>query len=477
MPPVSMSDSDQILQRLQRLIRIRQALQQAEKQLLEALFQDSSLKPNITFGDNGEIFVQLTESRETLSLSEALQQLGMDNQLDGPQKATSKKPSAQEEREAQPGPQTPAAPTAGSAETPQEAGSGEPDQPTSEPHPEEKQQESLEGQQEGGEEELETAVAEGLELPSIEPESPAEEKSEPTAPSQAQSEEGKTGAAESQDSPAPTQPEGGEEEDMEELPGLPSLEEEEEKKDTDVQTPEDLGEARAETAPREEPPETEGVDEIMDNFPSVEEVELADEEADEVEEIEWEESPDPPADGEAPMQTTEELDSVEDVQEIEAEEDVPHTEQEEVPEEIQTAPDEVDLQELEERFQAPEAAEGAAAIKELTEKGSEKLRVPDGQKRENPFREHSEDPEVRARRHARTLASDILAYREDTDHRKALKEGPEELRSVFGDDLQQAHEEYVQQVDPEKVSNWEEIFVEAVNEIIGNGQPVLALEE
>lgn len=110
----------------------------------------------------------------------------------------------------------------------------------------------------------------------------------------------------------------------------------------------------------------------------------------------------------------------------------------------------------------------------LIKKGNASLRVSSvGTPRANPFRQKSLDPRQRAERLARTLVSDMIAYRRG-DYEAALGKGVEEIRRRFREDIEEARAEFYAQV-KEDLPDRDRIFAIAVNELLGNGQEVLEL--
>ena len=82
----------------------------------------------------------------------------------------------------------------------------------------------------------------------------------------------------------------------------------------------------------------------------------------------------------------------------------------------------------------------------------------------NPFL--NADPAQRARRLARALVSDLVAYHPQK-REEGLKNGT--LRPLFREDIKKSYEEYVEQVGRDVAENSPH-FQEALNEILGGGQ-------
>lgn len=84
----------------------------------------------------------------------------------------------------------------------------------------------------------------------------------------------------------------------------------------------------------------------------------------------------------------------------------------------------------------------------------------------NPFL--SQDPRQKARRLARALVSDMIAYQPDK-RRQALQSG--ELKEAFADEIKKSWDEFVEQVGPELANNTT-YFTEALNEILAGGREI-----
>jgi len=89
---------------------------------------------------------------------------------------------------------------------------------------------------------------------------------------------------------------------------------------------------------------------------------------------------------------------------------------------------------------------------------------PTGKRSINPFL--NADPGQRARRLARALVSDLIAY-----HPKKREDGLRDgtLRQLFRDEIKKSYEEYVDQVGRE-VAEGSPYFQDALNEILGGGR-------
>jgi hypothetical protein len=82
----------------------------------------------------------------------------------------------------------------------------------------------------------------------------------------------------------------------------------------------------------------------------------------------------------------------------------------------------------------------------------------------NPFL--AADPAQRARRLARALVSDLLAYYPDR-REEGLREGT--LRQLFREDIKKSYEEYVDQIGKE-AADGSSYFQEALNDILAGGR-------
>lgn len=90
--------------------------------------------------------------------------------------------------------------------------------------------------------------------------------------------------------------------------------------------------------------------------------------------------------------------------------------------------------------------------------------VPTPRRSINPFL--NADPGQRARRLARALVSDLVAYHPQK-REEGLRDGT--LRQLFREDIKKSYEEYVEQVGRE-VAESSPHFQEALNEILGGGR-------
>ena len=84
----------------------------------------------------------------------------------------------------------------------------------------------------------------------------------------------------------------------------------------------------------------------------------------------------------------------------------------------------------------------------------------------NPFL--VQDPQVKARRLARALISDMISYH-PAKRAQALKEGT--LKAGFEEEIKKSYEEYVLQVG-EAVAKGSTHFTDALNEILAGGQKI-----
>ncbi|HEY8165569.1 MAG TPA: hypothetical protein VIF83_08450 [Gemmatimonadaceae bacterium] len=84
----------------------------------------------------------------------------------------------------------------------------------------------------------------------------------------------------------------------------------------------------------------------------------------------------------------------------------------------------------------------------------------------NPFL--SRDPSLRAKRLARALVSDMVAYY-PAKHVEGLEQGT--LKDLFRDEIKKSYEEYVAQVGAEFARGTTH-FQEALNEVLGAGRKI-----
>jgi hypothetical protein len=84
----------------------------------------------------------------------------------------------------------------------------------------------------------------------------------------------------------------------------------------------------------------------------------------------------------------------------------------------------------------------------------------------NPFL--TQDPQVKARRLARALISDMISYH-PAKRAQCLKDGT--LKTAFEEEIKKSHEEYVMQVG-EELARTTTHFTEALNEILAGGQKI-----
>jgi hypothetical protein len=84
----------------------------------------------------------------------------------------------------------------------------------------------------------------------------------------------------------------------------------------------------------------------------------------------------------------------------------------------------------------------------------------------NPFL--AQDPQVKARRLARALISDMISYH-PAKRAQGLKDGT--LKDIFREEIKKSYEEYVLQVGDE-VAKSTSHFQEALNEILAGGQRI-----
>jgi len=94
------------------------------------------------------------------------------------------------------------------------------------------------------------------------------------------------------------------------------------------------------------------------------------------------------------------------------------------------------------------------------------LAAPAGRRPINPFL--SRDPSLRAKRLARALVSDMVAYY-PAKHSEGLERGT--LKDLFRDEIKKSYEEYVAQVGAE-LARGTTHFQEALNEVLGAGRKI-----
>lgn len=143
----------------------------------------------------------------------------------------------------------------------------------------------------------------------------------------------------------------------------------------------------------------------------------------------------------------------------------------EFPGDLQEVEEESPAEQEEEKFRPPTTE--SRELKDILEAGSQGLRVQSQRKRKNPFREASDDPEDRAERLAHTLVSDMIGYKENV-YREVLPQGGEAIREAFAEEIERARDEYLAQVEKDEVATYKDIFINAVNQQLGNGQIVLS---
>jgi hypothetical protein len=87
-----------------------------------------------------------------------------------------------------------------------------------------------------------------------------------------------------------------------------------------------------------------------------------------------------------------------------------------------------------------------------------------GRKPVNPFL--SNDPNLKARRLARALVSDMIAYLPDK-REQGLRDGT--LKALFKEEIKKSYEEYVDQIGKEFADSTQH-FQEALNDLLAGGQ-------
>ncbi|MFO0093404.1 MAG: hypothetical protein ACK54K_03775, partial [Gemmatimonadaceae bacterium] len=112
-------------------------------------------------------------------------------------------------------------------------------------------------------------------------------------------------------------------------------------------------------------------------------------------------------------------------------------------------------------------ARGDSPVTRPAEDGGHSVGTPSSGKRAiNPFLRV--DPSQRARRLARALVSDLVAYHPQK-REEGLRDGT--LRQLFRDEIKKSYEEYVEQVGREAAEGAPH-FREALNEILAGGRRI-----
>ena len=119
------------------------------------------------------------------------------------------------------------------------------------------------------------------------------------------------------------------------------------------------------------------------------------------------------------------------------------------------------LQATTETTQAPAAASPAAAAAAVPAAAA-----PAGRRPINPFL--SRDPSLRAKRLARALVSDMVAYY-PAKHAEGLEKGT--LKELFRDEIKKSYDEYVAQVGADFARSTTH-FQESLNEVLGAGKKI-----
>lgn len=115
---------------------------------------------------------------------------------------------------------------------------------------------------------------------------------------------------------------------------------------------------------------------------------------------------------------------------------------------------------------APSAPAAQAATAASTATAAAPVTPPGGVSRRpiNPFL--SRDPALRAKRLARALVSDIVAYH-PARHAEGLRDGT--LKTLFRDEIKKSYDEYVDQVGREFASSTTH-FQDALNDVLAGGK-------
>lgn len=100
----------------------------------------------------------------------------------------------------------------------------------------------------------------------------------------------------------------------------------------------------------------------------------------------------------------------------------------------------------------------------LTPRASTPVAASPGKRPVNPFL--ANDPNLKARRLARALVSDMIAYLPDK-RQEGLRDGT--LKQLFREEIKKSYEEYVDQVGKEFADSTKH-FEEALNDLLAGGQ-------
>jgi len=84
----------------------------------------------------------------------------------------------------------------------------------------------------------------------------------------------------------------------------------------------------------------------------------------------------------------------------------------------------------------------------------------------NPFL--AKDPNLRAKRLARALVSDIITYH-PAKHAEALRDGT--IRELFKDEIRKSYEEYTAQIG-QQLAEGTPYFQEALNDVLAAGKKI-----
>ena len=124
------------------------------------------------------------------------------------------------------------------------------------------------------------------------------------------------------------------------------------------------------------------------------------------------------------------------------------------------------------RSRPPESARAAAPLSPTatmarTGAAAPSSTAPAGARRPiNPFL--AKDPDLRARRLARALVSDIITYH-PAKHAEGLRDGT--VRELFKDEIRKSYEEYSAQIGQQLAANTP-YFQDALNEVLGAGKKI-----
>lgn len=113
-----------------------------------------------------------------------------------------------------------------------------------------------------------------------------------------------------------------------------------------------------------------------------------------------------------------------------------------------------------------DAARSTARTGEFSLSGATPQAPAAGRRPINPFL--NKDPNLRAKRLARALVSDIITY-QPAKHAEGLRDGT--IRELFKDEIRKSYEEFTAQVG-QQLAESTPYFQEALNEVLGGGKKI-----